>query len=109
MTISLPHTFEYFGESGISPFQAMLSTISNTNFIRLEPYTNFRLQMLLSGICSGFKGVKVVGPCRSGFFFFNRLISDISVVLWETTFVISDSTSDPSSMESDKMRVVSLN
>ena len=43
-----------------------------------------------------------------GFFFFNLVISVISVVLRETTLSISVSTSEPVSMKSEIERVVSL-
>ena len=40
--------------------------------------------------------------------FLNRVISVISVVLRETTLTISDSTDEPVSIESERVRVVSL-
>ena len=39
---------------------------------------------------------------------FNRVISDISVVLWETTLTISESLRTGSPVESEIVRVVSL-
>ena len=39
---------------------------------------------------------------------FNRVISDISVVLWETTLTVSDSVKTVSPVKSEIVRVVSL-
>ena len=51
---------------------------------------------------------KVFKRGRSFFFFLNRVVSIISIVIKETTLSILDSTGEPVSMESEIVRVVSL-